>query len=101
MAHVEGSGTLMTGVIIPVNVPEPSKVSVVTKSVPLFGFNPTLLAIPRISNSVTPPANEADLVIIDTAGNADRRHRSGLGGAGDRRVFGQDNNLTRYWDGQR
>ena len=56
MAQVESSGTLITGVIVPVNVPEPSKVSWVTKSVALFGFNPTLLAIPRISNSLTPPA---------------------------------------------
>src|SRR5580698_8270653 len=62
IAQVDGSGVLITGVIVPVNVPEPSKVSVVAKSVALFGSNPTLLAIPRISNSLTPPAPKLNIV---------------------------------------
>jgi len=54
IAHVEGSGTAVTAVIVPVNAPSPVKVTWVTNAVELAGSRPKLGSIPNISNLPMP-----------------------------------------------
>src|SRR5437868_170066 len=65
IAQVEGSGTasMVTGVIVPVKLPVPTKVRAVTKAIGLLGSRPRLGSIPKTSNWSTPRAPKSNSVL--------------------------------------
>jgi hypothetical protein len=54
IAQMDGSGTAVIAVIVPVKTPSPVKVTWVTKAVALFGSKPKLASMPKTSNMLTP-----------------------------------------------